>query len=151
MARYSVEDTTLTNIADAIREKTGESGAILVNEMAEKISGISSGGTGNGDDLILNEVTITNDNTAATVVYNTLDSDGAISVATATMNKIMPSMPFYQTIIEALVGSAIVTFAGGSTGGTKASVVESTDTYTILQVISDDSTYNPDDPIAPIG
>lgn len=48
MARYSVEDTTLTNIADAIRSKTGESGVILVNEMAEKISGISSGGSGGG-------------------------------------------------------------------------------------------------------
>lgn len=100
----------------------------------------------------MTEVVVQNKNIAATVVYNTLDGDGAISVATATLDKVIPSMPHYQTIIEALVGSAIVTFAGGSTGVLYTSVVESTDTYTIFQFLSSDSIQDPDSPpIAPIG
>lgn len=41
MARYSIEDTTLTNIANAIREKTGSTNPVQVANMAEEISGIS--------------------------------------------------------------------------------------------------------------
>ncbi len=44
MARYSIEDTTLTNIANAIREKTGRIEAIYVANMADEIRGISGGG-----------------------------------------------------------------------------------------------------------
>lgn len=45
MARYSIEDTTLTNIADAIRSKTGKTDGIVVGEMANEISGIEAGGS----------------------------------------------------------------------------------------------------------
>ena len=44
MARYSIEDTTLTNIADAIRSKTGKTDGIVVGEMANEINGIEAGG-----------------------------------------------------------------------------------------------------------
>lgn len=40
MAKYSIEDTTLTNIADAIRTKTGNSDSIMVQDMASEIAGI---------------------------------------------------------------------------------------------------------------
>lgn len=40
MAKYSIEDTTLTNIADAIRTKTGSSSSIMVQDMASEIAGI---------------------------------------------------------------------------------------------------------------
>lgn len=40
MAEYLIQDTTLTAIANAIREKTGEEGEIAVSEMAEKISDV---------------------------------------------------------------------------------------------------------------
>lgn len=43
MAKYSIEDTTLTGIADAIREKTGGSEEIKVEDMAGKIGEISGG------------------------------------------------------------------------------------------------------------
>lgn len=43
MAKYSIEDTTLTNIADAIRTKTGDSSSIMVQDMASKISEIKVG------------------------------------------------------------------------------------------------------------
>ena len=43
MNKYSIESTTLTNIADAIREKTGGNEEIKVEDMAGKIGEISGG------------------------------------------------------------------------------------------------------------
>lgn len=43
MAEYLIQDTTLTGIADAIREKTGGSGTIAVNDMASTIRSIAGG------------------------------------------------------------------------------------------------------------
>ena len=46
MAEYLIQKTTLTSIADAIREKTGTTGTIKPTEMASKIGEISVGGGG---------------------------------------------------------------------------------------------------------
>lgn len=43
MAKYSIEDTTLTGIADAIREKAGTTGEIDTSQMAESILAIKGG------------------------------------------------------------------------------------------------------------
>ena len=43
MAKYLIDSETLTDIADAIREQTGESGNIQVSQMASQISSISGG------------------------------------------------------------------------------------------------------------
>ena len=48
MAKYSIEDTTLLNIANAIREKTGEAANLTPLEMPEAILGISGGGSNSG-------------------------------------------------------------------------------------------------------
>ena len=66
MARYSIEDTTLTNIADAIRNKTGNAGYIVVNDMASKISGIETGtdtsdATATADEIFAGETAYTAD------------------------------------------------------------------------------------------
>jgi len=59
MALYFIKDTTLTNIADAIREKTGDSASIPVANFAAKIASIvagggeSSGGSTGGGDITL--------------------------------------------------------------------------------------------------
>lgn len=42
MARYSIEESTLTGIADAIRAKTGSEDDIIVAAMADKINGIGA-------------------------------------------------------------------------------------------------------------
>ena len=42
MSEYIVQDTTLTNIADAIRSKTGGTNSITVNNMANEIDNIST-------------------------------------------------------------------------------------------------------------
>lgn len=43
MAEYLIKDTTLSNIADAIRDKTGKTDEILVSNMATEIAEISTG------------------------------------------------------------------------------------------------------------
>lgn len=45
MSEYRIQDTTLTDIADAIRSKTGSATTILVSEMANEIESIPTGGT----------------------------------------------------------------------------------------------------------
>lgn len=51
MAEYLIQDTTLTGIADAIREKTGGTDPVAVSDMAAQIEGIQAGG-GDIDALI---------------------------------------------------------------------------------------------------
>lgn len=46
--KYIIEDTTLSNIADAIRSKNGESEQYTPEEMATKIEEIEGGGSGGG-------------------------------------------------------------------------------------------------------
>lgn len=43
MAEYLIQDTTLTSIADAIRNKTGGTDVIDVNDMANQILSIAGG------------------------------------------------------------------------------------------------------------
>lgn len=45
MAKYAIEDTTLTNIANAIRGKEGTTDAIPAASMAERINNLPSGGS----------------------------------------------------------------------------------------------------------
>lgn len=44
MAEYLIKDTTLSDIADAIRAKDGTTDAIPVSDFASRISAIESGG-----------------------------------------------------------------------------------------------------------
>ena len=48
MAKYSIEDTTLNNIADAIREKTGDTATLTPLAMPAAIKAITGGGSGDG-------------------------------------------------------------------------------------------------------
>lgn len=56
MSKYVIEDTTLTAIADAVREKSGTSELILVSELPTAIAGIEAGG-GSGDAPTAEELT----------------------------------------------------------------------------------------------
>lgn len=44
MSKYVIDNTTLTSIGNAIREKEGSSGAIKVSDFATRISAIAAGG-----------------------------------------------------------------------------------------------------------
>ena len=50
MTKYIIDGSTLTEIADAIREKTGETETIKPEDMPQKIQDIQTGGGGGGDD-----------------------------------------------------------------------------------------------------
>lgn len=52
MAKYSIDGSTLTDIADAIRTQYGEDNPIAVSDMAEAILGISGEGGGGLPDNI---------------------------------------------------------------------------------------------------
>lgn len=53
MAKYTINDTTLTSIADAIRAKGGTSAALTPSQMAEAIAAIQAGGgDSNGIDAL---------------------------------------------------------------------------------------------------
>lgn len=52
MTKYIIDGSTLTEIADAIREKTGETETIKPEDMPQKIQDIQTGGGGGGDDPI---------------------------------------------------------------------------------------------------
>ncbi|MBE6152703.1 MAG: BspA family leucine-rich repeat surface protein [Firmicutes bacterium] len=56
MAKYSIEDTTLTNIANAIRNKTGDSATLKPSEMPTAIEGIETGSSGEMNVKILTKM-----------------------------------------------------------------------------------------------
>lgn len=51
MAKYVIEDTTLNNTANAIREKTGKTDKITPSNFATEIASIESGGSGSNSEL----------------------------------------------------------------------------------------------------
>lgn len=59
MAEYLIQESTLTELADAIRDKTGIVGDLTVNQMINEIDSISSGsGPGKFSELLNNEITV---------------------------------------------------------------------------------------------
>lgn len=55
MARVFIEETTLTDIADAIREKSGLEDLIATGDMAAEIRNIETGGGGSDEEYFTNE------------------------------------------------------------------------------------------------
>ena len=66
MAEYLIQDTTLTGIADAIREKTGGTDPVAVSDMAGKIAEIKAGG-GDIDALIDRSITEISSSSATSI------------------------------------------------------------------------------------
>ena len=66
MAEYLIQDTTLTGIAEAIREKTGGTDPVAVSDMARKIAEIEAGG-GDIDALIDRSITEISSSSATSI------------------------------------------------------------------------------------
>jgi hypothetical protein len=53
MSFYSIRRKELTDIADAIRAKTGKSGDMSVEDMPKEIASITGGGSGDGSPVVI--------------------------------------------------------------------------------------------------
>lgn len=72
MSRVFINDSTLTAIGNAIRQKSGSSGLLLPSNMAEAIASIPSGGGESGlpDNWVVGEFTPQSDLETYTVSHN---------------------------------------------------------------------------------
>ena len=85
MSKYSIEGQTLTDIADAIRSKTGDTAALTAAAMAEAIAGISGGGGGDGLEYEAGEWTPTTDSMwSVTIEFTNSHSKAPTLVALVT-------------------------------------------------------------------
>lgn len=73
MSKYSIEGQTLTDIADAIRAKTGDTAALTAAAMAEAIGSISGGGASN---VVMGEIDLS-DKAAGDLVEINIPYTGA--------------------------------------------------------------------------
>ena len=112
MARYSIEDTTLTNIADAIRAKTGSNSDILVQDMANEISGIEVGGE-------MQSKTVTPTTSKQTVVPDN-GYDGLSSVVVNAMPTATQATPSVSISSSGLITASATQTAGYVAAGTKS-------------------------------
>lgn len=70
MANVLVEETSLSNIASAIREKSGGSATYKPGEMAAAISNLPIGGSSDNEDGLLSDTLINYENATATDIKN---------------------------------------------------------------------------------
>lgn len=153
MAEYLIQDTTLTAIAESIREKTGETGALTPTQMATKIEDMQlgsdvSGVTATAGDVLSPKIFVNNSGeevtgTIATKTSSNLTASGATvsvpvgyyasaaskSVATATQ-----ATPSITVSSAGLITASATQTAGyvsaGTKSGTKQLTVQAAQTIT---------------------
>ena len=125
MARYSIEDTTLTNIANAIREKNGTTTTYKPSEMALAISSIQGGGGSETKPMALSLI-------RKGIGYIDTGIDGANSNLTIQIRYEFETMPTgYWYLIRA--------YATESTNSTRILYNKTTATYCCLNSIPSSS------------
>lgn len=87
MANVLVEETSLSNIASAIREKSGGSATYKPGEMAAAISNLPTGGNSDNEDGLLSDTLINYENTTATDIKNNCFANST-TLATATFTNV---------------------------------------------------------------
>ena len=94
MAEYLIQDTTLTGIAEAIREKTGGTDPVAVSDMAGKIAEIEAGG-GDIDALIDRSITEISSSSATSIGSYAFYSCIALTTADFPVATSIGSYAFY--------------------------------------------------------
>lgn len=89
MNEYLIQDSTLTDIADAIREKTGDSALMTPAEMVEAIAGIETGG-GGATSFTFNPARTVSNNNAPACLQSILDA----------VQPVIGDVPFYMAWID---------------------------------------------------
>ena len=87
MANVLVEETSLSNIASAIREKSGGSATYKPGEMAAAISNLPIGGSSDNEDGLLSDTLINYENTTATDIKKSCFANST-TLATATFTNV---------------------------------------------------------------
>lgn len=138
MAKVLVNDTSLTDIAAAIREKNGTSETYKPSEMGDAVRAIQTGGGGGGSTVETCTVTITNtDGVAYDLMYVGLEN-GSICTkyiyVDATEQKLTDVVR--DSIFSILGDSELYTFIGGRYEGLEAYITEA---VIVCEVLSDGS------------
>lgn len=87
MANVLVEETSLSNIASAIREKNGGSATYKPGEMAAAISNLPTGGSSDNEDGLLSDTLVNYENVTATDIKNNCFANST-TLATATFTNV---------------------------------------------------------------
>lgn len=117
MAKYSIEDTTLTGIGDAIRAKEGSADPIPVSELPARISGLETGAQ---------LPSLTNPGTAADLLAGKelIDQDG--NPVTGTMPEAAQATPSISVSSAGLITASATQAAGHVAAGTKSATKQLT-------------------------
>lgn len=108
MARYSIEDITLTGIADAIRAKTGGTDFIVVEDIADEIGKIKIGGGG------VELPTLTNEGSASDILFDKEFIDGSGNIITGAM----PNNGAISSTMDGIDVKSVTIPTGYTSGGT---------------------------------
>jgi hypothetical protein len=96
MAKYFIQDTTLTNIANAIREKTGGTAQLFPENMPGKIRGITSG---NADTMGIDQGVVDEANRVASSINNKKAANSITFIAISDMHEMGDSDSSYPDTI----------------------------------------------------
>ncbi len=103
----------LTAIADAIRDKTGGTDALTLDEMAVAIAGITGGSSGGVSGIYIAQITPASDLATLTVTHNLATTDILLAAAWAeTLGDIVPATT--NTLAKYWLRTDIQTHRGGN-------------------------------------
>ena len=111
MAEYLIQDTTLTGIAEAIREKTGGTDPVAVSDMAGKIAEIEAGG-GDIDALIDRSITEISSSSATSIGSYAFYSCIALTTADFPVATSIGSDAFYSCVALTTADFPVATSIG---------------------------------------
>ena len=114
MAEYLIQDTTLTGIANAIREKTGGTDPVAVSDMAAQIEGIQAGGGGDDglDALIDRSITEISSSSATSIGSYAFYSCIALTTADFPVATSIGSNAFYSCVALTTADFPVATSIG---------------------------------------
>ena len=116
MAEYLIQDTTLTGIANAIREKTGGTDPVAVSDMAAQIEGIQAGGGGNDvlDALIDRSITEVSSSSATSIGESAFQGCRSLTTADFPVATSIGSSAFYSCSSLTTADFPVATSIGSS-------------------------------------
>lgn len=122
MANVIINDTNLTNIANAIREKNGTTNTYKPSEMASAITNLPTGGSGGGDlDAFIagtlteyrnSEITVIRDSAFYSSKLETIDLPNVIEVNAEAFRKCGRLKSINLSNLESIVGNYVFASAG---------------------------------------